>query len=327
MVFWVSALVPVVCFGETVGNLALKKKARQSSTGYGGDPQRAVDGNTDGNYGANSVTHTDNQKEAWWEVDLGRVQDIREIKLWNRTDCCSERLSDFVVLVSEQPFRSNTLDDSLNNSSVWNYSIDGVAQRETSVPVGVPGRYVRIQLRGSNWLSLAEVQVLGAMQRGGYGSGATVREPVQQSKGNLALKKKARQSSTGYGGDPQRAVDGNTDGNYSANSVTHTDNQKEAWWEVDLGRAQSIREIKIWNRTDCCSERLSDFVVLVSEQPFRSSSLDDALNDSSVWSYPVDGVAQRETSVPVDVSGRYVRIQLRGSNWLSLAEVKVLGAH
>ena len=29
-------------------------------------------------------------------------------------------------------------------------------------------------------------------------------------------------SSTGYGGDAKRAIDGNTDGNYQANSTTHT---------------------------------------------------------------------------------------------------------
>jgi hypothetical protein len=54
-------------------NLALGKPAQQSSTGWGGDPRRAVDGNPDGNYGANSVSHTENQAQAWWQVDLGAV--------------------------------------------------------------------------------------------------------------------------------------------------------------------------------------------------------------------------------------------------------------
>jgi hypothetical protein len=144
-----------------ISNLALKKRAQQSSTGYGGDPQRAVDGTTDGNYSANSVTHTNSENGAWWEVDLGRVQDIREIRIWNRTDCCGERLSNFYLLVSEYPFASTRLDDSLNNRAVWSHEHPGVAQTQTTIPVGAQGRYVRVQLRGTNYLSLAEVQVMG----------------------------------------------------------------------------------------------------------------------------------------------------------------------
>lgn len=143
-------------------NLALKKSVQQSSTGYGGNAERAVDGNTDGSYYANSVSHTNGDKEAWWEVDLGRVQNIREIILWNRTDCCGERLSNFYVLISELPFSSNSLDETLNNNSARNYQHAGIVGNKVSVPVEVSGRYVRVQLRGTNYLSLAEVQVIGS---------------------------------------------------------------------------------------------------------------------------------------------------------------------
>lgn len=39
---------------------------------------------------------------------------------------------------------------------------------------------------------------------------------------NLALNQPANQSSTQFGGIPERAVDGNIDGFFSAGSVTHT---------------------------------------------------------------------------------------------------------
>ena len=38
---------------------------------------------------------------------------------------------------------------------------------------------------------------------------------------------------------PQRAIDNNTDGNYEKQSVTHTADGDNPWWEVDLGRACS----------------------------------------------------------------------------------------
>ncbi|MDD2499551.1 MAG: discoidin domain-containing protein [Geobacter sp.] len=142
---------------------------------------------------------------------------------------------------------------------------------------------------------------------------------------NLALKKQVRQSTTGYGGNPECAVDGNREGNYSSNSVTHTDNAPNDWWEVDLGSQKQIQEIKLWNRTDCCSERLSNFYVMVSQKPFSDSNLQSSLNDPSIWHFHHPGAAARETTVAVAGVGRYVRIQLAGQNWLSLAEVEVIG--
>ncbi len=46
------------------------KPTTQSSTAHGGVSNRAVDDNTNGNYGAGSCTHTENQANAWWTVDL-----------------------------------------------------------------------------------------------------------------------------------------------------------------------------------------------------------------------------------------------------------------
>ena len=86
------------------------------------------------------------------------------------------------------------------------------------------GQYVRVQLSGTNNLSLAEVQVIG-----------TVLTPTPT---NLAQGRTATQSSTlaGYPTDAaSAAVDGNTDGNFFDGSVTHTNADTNAWWQVDLG--------------------------------------------------------------------------------------------
>lgn len=141
-------------------NLALGKKAFQSSTGYGGNSNRAVDGKTDGNYMTTaSVTHTNQELHAWWQVDLGKVETIDLIRIWNRTDCCAERLSDFYVLVSNQAFSSTNLQETLQQPGVWHVFFEGQPGTKTDIPVHAPGRYVRIQLSRSNYLSLAEVEV------------------------------------------------------------------------------------------------------------------------------------------------------------------------
>lgn len=93
-------------------------------------------------------------------------------------------------------------------------------------------KIVRIELPGkARYLHLAEVQVF---------SGAE----------NIALKGKAKQSSTDFGGDAKRAIDGNTNGEYDKNSVCHTGQEDNPWWEVDLKEAATIDRVVIWNRTD-----------------------------------------------------------------------------
>ena len=139
-------------------NVALNKAATQSSTGYGGVPMRAVDGNTNGNYSSGSITHTNNESEAWWQVDIGGVYDIDTIKVYNRTGCCSNRLNNSYVMVSNTPFPADLA--GAQGTANWSGYIN-LAQPQNTFPVGVQGRYVRVQLVGSNYLSLAEVEVMG----------------------------------------------------------------------------------------------------------------------------------------------------------------------
>jgi alpha-L-fucosidase 2 len=166
-----------------------------------------------------------------------------------------------------------------------------------------------------------QISAIQFVSGGGASAGTVTTVPANT---NLALRKTATQSSTGYGGDPGRAVDGNTDGHYfNGKSVSHTNSEQGAWWQVDLGASYPIGLIRIWNRTDCCGERLSNFRVLVSDVPFVSGDLNAVINQPGVWHYAVSGAAGVQTDIPVARAGRYVRIQLAGQNYLQLAEVQV----
>jgi YD repeat-containing protein len=294
---------------STVTNLALNKPATQSSTFSGITvASRATDGNVSGNWNDNSVASTDPENQAWWQVDLQSVEPIESIKVWNRTDCCSDRLANFYVFVSEQPFASNDVTATQNQAGVSSYHTTGQAGTPTTVTINRSGRYVRVQLAGSNFLSLAEVQV------------------IQMPQTNLALNKSATQSSTFSGITVAgRATDGNISGNWNDNSVASTDAESQAWWQVDTGSVQSVQAIKVWNRTDCCSDRLSNFYVFISDQPFTSTNLAVTQAQAGVTSYYTAGTGGTPTTINVSRSGRYVRVQLSGNNHLSLAEVQVLG--
>ncbi len=93
-------------------------------------------------------------------------------------------------------------------------------------------RFVRLELPGNNrFLHLAEVQVFS--------------EGV-----NVALGGKASQKSTYQDAVAGRSIDGNTDGNYDAKSVSHTESEKDPWLEIDLGASRPIDSVAVWNRSD-----------------------------------------------------------------------------
>ena len=267
-----------------VENLAFEKPTSQSSIAFGGVPSRAVDGNPNGNWGTGSVTHTNTEYQPWWQVDLQSVQPIGSVVLFNRTDCCADRLSNFKVSVS-------------NDNVNWHYSVEyaGTAPPQLAFAIDRAARYVKVQLQGTNVLSLAEVKV--------YRPGVAP---------NLALSRPTTQSSTAAGGVASRAVDSSTNGNWPAGSVTHTNTEYQPWWRVDLESVQPIGSVVLFNRTDCCADRLSNFKLLVSD-------------DGSDWQeYTYSGVASPQVTFQVGRSGRFVKVQLQGTNALSLAEVQVL---
>jgi formylglycine-generating enzyme required for sulfatase activity len=106
----------------------------------------------------------------------------------------------------------------------------------------VRARHVRVCAGPARWLSIAEAEVFSAGQ-------------------NVARGQPTRQSSTAYGGEASRAVDGIKDGNWGAGSITHTGNGDHEWWEVELPRSCVIDKLVFWNRADCAQERLAGCAV------------------------------------------------------------------
>jgi putative heme-binding domain-containing protein len=111
-------------------------------------------------------------------------------------------------------------------------------------------RYVRIELPGRRkTLTLAEVQV--------FSDGR-----------NIAPRGKASQKNTAFGGEANRAIDGNTNGSYSSGGQAHSEeNTTNPWWQLDLRGDYPIDSIAVWNRTDDgLGNRLNGFTLKVLDK-------------------------------------------------------------
>jgi hypothetical protein len=150
-------------------NLALKKPTRESSQ-WGNSSNfgsaLAVDGNTNGDLAGGSVFHTQPERSPWLEVDLGRQENLGMVRIWNRTDCCQERLSDYWIFLSDTPFpRDATAATLEQNPKIARKHVLTVGNPFAVVSMGAAsGRYLRVQADApsdTRVLHFAELEVFG----------------------------------------------------------------------------------------------------------------------------------------------------------------------
>ena len=131
-------------------------------------------------------------------------------------------------------------------SEEWLVSVDppSTEESETSNRPKMKGRFVRLELPNDydGFLTLSEVQVFS----GGR---------------NIARTGQATQSSVDYNSPAAKAIDGNHDGSFASCSCTKS--ERAAWWELDLGAEFPVDSVAVWNRTDCCPERLDKLSIQV----------------------------------------------------------------
>jgi Hydrazine synthase alpha subunit middle domain/F5/8 type C domain len=137
------------------------------------DAAGGCDGVTNGKWGF----HTGLDDNPWWQVDLGEVRKISQVRIWNRSDHddAARRAANFQLLLSDDGGR-------------WTgaYRHDGRIFFGYHMPDRSPltvrltnaaARFVRIQLPGKTFLHLDEVEV------------------IAENGGNIALHRPADQSS------------------------------------------------------------------------------------------------------------------------------------
>ena len=80
---------------ENYRNISYKKRTSGSRQGWGGKNEYVVDGKFPTRWPNSNHTH----KNGWWQVDLGRNYGIIDIKIWNRPDCCQQRLGGAKIML------------------------------------------------------------------------------------------------------------------------------------------------------------------------------------------------------------------------------------
>ncbi|CAI5661912.1 unnamed protein product [Oreochromis niloticus] len=145
---------------STYQNLATRGKATQS-TCYPhprASALNAIDGNRNSDFMAGSCTHTNEQTNPWWKVDLLQSYIITSITVTNRGDCCHERLNGLEIHIG------NSLDnDGLDNPKVGRISqIRSGKSSNLTFTNRVEGQYVTLTVLGSQRiLTLCEVEIYG----------------------------------------------------------------------------------------------------------------------------------------------------------------------
>ncbi|NVK31834.1 MAG: discoidin domain-containing protein [Gammaproteobacteria bacterium] len=140
---------------------------------------------------------------------------------------------------------------------------------------------------------------------------------------NISRDRLTKQSTTRNGAYSSRAVDGDQSGHFASKTITHTQFEANPWWQVDLGAANALSSVSIWNRTDCCEDRLKNFYVLVADFDMEGFGLAQLLTNDAVAKYHYPDVLSGTATIELDAYGRYLRIQKADAGYLSLAEVEV----
>ncbi len=111
-------------------------------------PANCVDGNTSNLCQGATVGAND-----WIQIDLGAVKNISKVNIWNRSDCCQDRFTDFKIEVS------NTGSFSGEQSQVVNLTGQNVGFPSEYSFAPANARYLRVTKINNNLLNLAEIQV------------------------------------------------------------------------------------------------------------------------------------------------------------------------
>ncbi|XP_078374203.1 uncharacterized protein LOC144657733 [Oculina patagonica] len=153
---------PEVCKGGV--NLAGGKPTNQSDTLGDAVSSRAVDGNIDSRFhDGKSCSSTTKHANAWWRVDLGKLEFVAHLFIQFRYNCCESEATHFIIHVGahlEDHFP--VIGQEFKNYICSNFTVTDISKNKGwHVHCGrtFVGRYVYIRLLENYSLTLCEVYV------------------------------------------------------------------------------------------------------------------------------------------------------------------------
>ena len=152
----VPSVAPVVRLDKTANETPPARVTQSSQASAASRAWSAWDGDT--TQGSASFSQTSTQAEPWWQIDLGQSQQIGQLEVRLRSDCCTER--DLWVFTSDSPFNSTSVQGLQDQAGVTEHRMLTPSGTVGTSPVGTTARYIRIQDPGTNTqLTLSEVQI------------------------------------------------------------------------------------------------------------------------------------------------------------------------
>ncbi len=298
--------------------------ASQSSTGGELHAGLALDGDV------GTASRTEDEPNSWWQVFFYQPINPGMIELVNPVSAAPGEMGNFSVSVWNG-------DPDAGGSLEWEQSFfptGGVAAGDTFRVAGgeigadgetrlasTLGTVIRVRLNGLNSagtgrLHLAELRVR---------VGEDVPMPMNVARGRPTAQSSDNSDQSSRG--PHRAVDGYIN---PFDGFTSTLADGLDWWQVDLGEAVTIDQIRLFNRGGVVGDRLRNFRVTVWNG-------DPAAGGTFVWNKRFPGTAPQGGSVVFNgdeigtagnrldsvTDGSFVRVRLIDQNFLSLTEVQV----
>ncbi len=221
-------------------NLAPNGTASSSSTGFGGSPELAIDGNRDGIFANGSVFHSagGTGPGEWFEVDLGGEFNLDRILLFPRNDQFQNSVRDFTLEIFDASgavvWTADFLPAESTRDAPWG----------TAAMSGQKGQRVRLTLKNPNFsavnfLTFAELEAWGS---------AT---PLEQ---NIAGTATITSSTPGFGATIANGVDNDLSSHFFA--FTDADGPLfhdaaaagQGFYRLGFDSPTNFREVQLYNR-------------------------------------------------------------------------------
>jgi hypothetical protein len=261
-------------YDGTSQNIAKDATVSASSSCHDGDPTMITNGTKNDDQAWPNGCHTEKNGEQHVLLDFGKGVNVSKIVVYNRPDGCQERLQGATVecfkaeckreelalkwVCSAGRTQTFTLEDGTKTDEGMDAYVncnkalfEQGFYAETTTPADIQGaldklnavdrlkqiRFVRIR---HSWEHI-HVQEIAVWDRKGN---------------NVATRATVTASSTQHGAINAMVVDGGKDSNQKWPNGCHTGNGPSEWVELDLGKPVDVFKVQVYNRPDCCSERL-----------------------------------------------------------------------
>ena len=303
--FIIAALLALCPFVMRAQNVALGRPATASASLWSGFPVTNIN---DGN--VSTFTHplaSSGTTGFNYEIDLGSEQAIHHISVVNRGDgCCPERLTNYRVSLHS------------DNGGVAGVVLWSADVRTNGTNSGVGGTDVLYANASSNPAHTFRGRFLRLINLSGAAYNpqvADIQAWVVSANTNVALGRPVTASGAVYAGmTPGRLTDGVILG---TPAMVHPADGPTLgfYYQTDLGAEYTLNRVLLYNRSDCCPERLTNYrVTLYADNAgtpgailWQAGIRTDGTNSGSGG---VDTITKTASTNPAHIfKGRFIRVE------------------